>query len=237
MQFRWPRPTDPTSPRIPVSPSSPLEFLTFTECMSNPCEGIVDAIAVENTRNSKPVTRTFQWRPEEFPMEDGTYMQCEEPWESATPPARLRAAGVFKAGRAGPPLRIMQRHMDDDVDDMLDDEESAALGNEGEAGVPRGSDNLPDMQQPKLIDLDPSNATLEGFQSDPVIAATGSSAGLPPSVVVGNTPLVSDSASEQRSCIEPVEAAPAWNADWMVLPEKLPPAPASDSVGLRFAGL
>lgn len=67
---------------------NPLDFL-FTTCVRSHCHPDLEEEELEThddeggsprDRDETYVTRTFHWKPEDFPLEIATYMQCEEPW-------------------------------------------------------------------------------------------------------------------------------------------------------------
>merc|ERR1740121_3355494 len=77
--------------------SAPLDPMSFLQrCSQHSC--LRDFETVENEEDSEDagVTRTFRWRPEDCPVEDATYMQCEEPWQAN------RGIAVFKEANSLP---------------------------------------------------------------------------------------------------------------------------------------
>jgi len=127
-------------------PIAGMDFF-FDACVRSPCNNElvedVDTISQEDhvggtvVDDGKYVTRTFHWRPEDFPLEVATYMQSEEPGESTQTEndrimAQMRTKAMASRYRAqnavqdvpgrrctAQPSRVAA---DDEPDDMLDDE-------------------------------------------------------------------------------------------------------------------
>lgn len=101
------------SPECGDDGAGPLNFL-FDNCSRTRCaEGTNDHDTIVVDDNGEMVTRTFHWRPEDFPLEVATYMQCDTAWDG----------GGFKTGR-GFSHKLQPVGADDFEDaDMLDEEE------------------------------------------------------------------------------------------------------------------
>lgn len=73
----------------------------------------IDTIPCDDNGPQDMVTRTFHWKPEDFPLEMATYMQCDAPWDGKG----------FKTGK-GMSHKLQPLPADDyDGGDMLDEEE------------------------------------------------------------------------------------------------------------------
>lgn len=194
----------------------PLDFL-FTNCVRSPCKNVwEDAEAVPTDSNTQYVTRTFHWRPEDFPLEVATYMQCEEPWQSASPPhlagfrTRPRAL-VFTGGRLIQPHRIQQRSADEEPADMLDEESSL----HEELG------GLKDMSTKE----DAVSAVAGGFGGSHACSRATSSCGGPQSEEA--------TAPDTKKAASTESAEASWNPDWSILepPALVMPWPVVDRGG------
>lgn len=188
----------PDSPTRPPGQGGPLDFFSFAECMRNPCETMAEAFeTVPTSDEPRYVTRTFHWRPEDFPIEDGTYMQCDEPWESDLPPHRTgeRAGVAFKAGKIGQPFKVMQ-HVADPVDDIFDDDCEVDATEE----APTHSGLACAFTSSALIDLEVSNSNSE--------ARNG---GLADIAVVTQ---LAGSPSGLHDSMQAASTTPEWCADW-----------------------
>lgn len=92
-----------------VDAELPMGFL-FTACVRDPghdrleevpdTSGRCDGQCAAEESDDEYVARTFHWKPEDFPLEIATYMQCEEPWKPETLPYRQNVSVSPKVGKA-----------------------------------------------------------------------------------------------------------------------------------------
>merc|ERR1740116_657793 len=77
-----------SSSKVPPNASPTGQFPLSTFDMFDQCVVQCDAAweDIETIGGPQPGptlgTTTFKWKDDDIPLEDGTYMQCEEPWQA-----------------------------------------------------------------------------------------------------------------------------------------------------------